>query len=205
MESLAIAGQAQVGQPKLAKAQGELDAVAEELAKMQVQFDEAMAHKQALQDDADATTRKMDAANRLIGGLSGERKRWGEQSEAFADEIRRLAGDVALACAFIGYVGPFNADAQAPAENFRGDASPGRAVTEDLGCPLPRRPGTIGDWMRGLPSDELSVENGIMVALEEVAAYDRPAEQGMGWIKSREAKNRSSDQLSEALPQPLED
>ena len=72
---------------------------------MTAQFDEALAHKQRLQDDAEATQKRMDAANRLIGGLAGERTRWGEQSEAFADEIRRLAGDVALACAFIAYVG----------------------------------------------------------------------------------------------------
>ena len=33
----------------------------------------------------------------LIGGLGGEYTRWKADSEAFADEIRRLAGDVALA------------------------------------------------------------------------------------------------------------
>merc|ERR1719387_2715564 len=77
---------------------------------MTIQFNEALAKKQELQDDADACTKKMDAANRLIGGLAGERKRWEEQSESFSDEIRRLAGDVALACAFITYVGPYNAE-----------------------------------------------------------------------------------------------
>ena len=66
--------------------------------------------KKALQDDAEACQKKMDAANRLIGGLAGERTRWEEQSASFADEIRRLAGDVALACAFITYVGPYNAE-----------------------------------------------------------------------------------------------
>merc|ERR1719230_2568697 len=81
-----------------------------ELDEMQRQFDEALATKQALQEDADACTKKMDAANRLIGGLAGERKRWEEQSESFSDEIRRLAGDVAMACAFITYVGPYNAE-----------------------------------------------------------------------------------------------
>merc|ERR1719446_656634 len=74
---------------KLAKAQGELDQVQSELDEMQRQFDEALRKKQELQDDADACTKKMDAANRLI---------------------RRLAGDVALACAFITYTGPYNAE-----------------------------------------------------------------------------------------------
>merc|ERR1740138_1700250 len=77
---------------------------------MQRQFDEALRNKQLLLEDAEACNKKMDAANRLIGGLAGERKRWEEQSESFSDEIRRLAGDVALACAFITYVGPYNAE-----------------------------------------------------------------------------------------------
>eukprot|EP00966_Prymnesium_polylepis_P243643 5634368-Prymnesium_polylepis.1 len=45
----------------------------------------------------------MNAANKLIGGLAGEKARWTQQSEAFADEIRRLTGDVSIACAFMGY------------------------------------------------------------------------------------------------------
>ena len=100
----------QVANQKLDKAQGELDACQAELDAMQVLFDEAMAEKAKLQADADATQRRMDAANRLINGLSGEQTRWTAQSQAFADEIRRLTGDVALACAFMGYVGPFNSD-----------------------------------------------------------------------------------------------
>merc|ERR1719440_331523 len=161
MEALRIAeGKLKSANAKLAKAQGELDQVAAELAKMQAQFDEAMAHKQALQDDADATTRKMEAANKLIGGLSGERKRWGEQSEAFADEIKRLAGDVALACAFIGYVGPFNADFRTVMQNerFYKDCLEKKVpVTEDLVVStFLVDQGTIGDWaLEGLPTDEL--------------------------------------------------
>merc|ERR1719181_271050 len=104
MESLKVAeSKLKAANNKLAKAQGELDQVQSEL-------DEALKTKQELQDDADACTKKMDAANRLIGGLAGERKRWEEQSESFADEIRRLAGDVAMACSFITYVGPYNAE-----------------------------------------------------------------------------------------------
>merc|ERR1719171_2827396 len=54
MEALKIAeGKLKSANNKLAKAQAELDQVAAELAKMQVQFEEALAHKQALQDDAD--------------------------------------------------------------------------------------------------------------------------------------------------------
>ena len=196
MEALKVAeGKLKSANAKLAKAQGELDAVAAELAKMQAQFDEALAHKQALQDDADACQKKMDAANRLIGGLSGERKRWGEQSEAFADEIRRLAGDVALACSFIGYVGPFNADFRElmQSEKFYKDCkAKGVPVTENLVVTsFMVDQGTIGDWtLEGLPTDELSVQNGIMVTRSQKwPLMIDPQSQGLGWIKNREKKN----------------
>ena len=50
---------------------------------------------------------------------------------------------------------------------------------------------TIGDWnLEGLPSDELSVENGIMVTRSQKwPLMIDPQSQGLGWIKSREAKN----------------
>lgn len=47
-------------------------------------------------------------ATALIEGLGGERTRWTEDSRKFADTKRRLVGDVALSCAFVGYCGPFN-------------------------------------------------------------------------------------------------
>jgi dynein heavy chain len=181
---------------KLAKAQGELDTVQADLDKMQASFDEAMAHKQALQEDADATTKKMDAANRLINGLSGERKRWGEQSEAFDNEIRRLAGDVSLACAFIGYVGPYNASFREmlQKDRFYADCKQrGVPVTEDLRVStFLVDEGTIGDWtLEGLPTDELSVQNGIMVTRSQKwPLMIDPQSQGLGWIKNREVKNQ---------------
>merc|ERR1719409_615391 len=196
MESLAIAqGKLKSANAKLAKAQGELDEVAEMLNSMQRQFDEALANKQALQDDADACMKKMDAANRLIGGLSGERKRWGEQSEAFADEIKRLAGDVAQACAFIGYVGPFNADFRTVMQNefYQDCVKTGVPVTEGLRITtFLVDQGTIGDWtLEGLPTDELSVQNGIMVTRSQKwPLMIDPQSQGLGWIKSREEKNQ---------------
>lgn len=50
----------------------------------------------------------LSKATALIVGLGGERTRWTEDSRKFADTKRRLVGDVALSCAFVGYCGPFN-------------------------------------------------------------------------------------------------
>ena len=55
-----------------------------------------MAQKQALEDDATATQRKMDSANALINALAGEESRWTQQSKEFDDTIQRLTGGVAV-------------------------------------------------------------------------------------------------------------
>ena len=214
MESLKIAeGKLKSANAKLAKAQGELDQVQSELDEMQRQFDDAIDQKRLLQEDADACTKKMDAANRLIGGLAGERKRWEEQSSSFADEIRRLAGDVALACAFITYVGPYNAEFRKRLQDklFYSDCqAKGVPVTEDLGISLFLvDAATIGDWnLEGLPSDDLSVENGIMVTRSQKwPLMIDPQSQGLGWIKSREAKNsiKSTQLIDKRFRNHLED
>ena len=75
---------------------------------------------------------------------------------------------MALACAFITYVGPYNAEYRKHLQEklFAADCVAKQVpATEDLGVSLFLvDAATIGDWsLEGLPSDELSVENGIMV------------------------------------------
>jgi len=195
MEQLRAAeSKLKVANAKLAKAQGELDAVQKELQDMQEQFDQAMATKQRIQEDADATQKRMDSANKLINGLSGERDRWVKLSEEFADEIRRLTGDVALSCAFIEYVGPFNAEFRETLLSRFYDDCQRRAipVTQDLKVTtFMVDESTVGDWaLEGLPSDELSVQNGIMVTRSSKwPLLIDPQGQGLQWLKNREQVN----------------
>ena len=80
----------------LAAANAELDATQAELDKMQLDFDTAMAEKQKLLDAAEATKKRMDAANALINGLAGEKARWTDQLADFAGAPARTRKQVSL-------------------------------------------------------------------------------------------------------------
>lgn len=69
-----------------------------------------MSAKQALQDKAMKTRRKMDQANRLINSLQDNKERWITNANEYKSLKLRLVGDVAKACAFVSYCGPFNSE-----------------------------------------------------------------------------------------------
>jgi hypothetical protein len=107
-----------------------------------------------------------------------------------------MAGDVACACAFVCYAGPFNAD-------FRMLLLKERFYKDCVDKKIPVSPNvdvakfmvdenTIGGWAReGLPRDELSIQNGIMVTrASKWPLLIDPQGQGLGWIKRRDEVNR---------------
>ena len=169
--------------------------VQEKLDVMQAQFDAAMAEKQRLEEDAIATQKKMDSANALIGALGGEEIRWTAQSAEFDAQIQRLTGDCAIASSFTSYLGPFNKEFRdlLQSRDFYGDCvNRGIPVTENLKVTdFMADPTELGEWnLQGLPTDELSIQNGIMVtrATRYPVLID-PQGQGINWIKNREEQN----------------
>ncbi len=84
-------GKYQKASEELGEANAKLEEKEKEVAAVRAIFEEAMAKKQTLQDDADTCVRKMKAASALIEGLSGEKTRWTEQCKEFKAQIQRLA------------------------------------------------------------------------------------------------------------------
>ncbi|KAI8902513.1 dynein heavy chain and region D6 of dynein motor-domain-containing protein [Globomyces pollinis-pini] len=179
----------------LNKAQQALDEKQAELDIFQAKYNDAISTKQALQADADGCKRKMVAATALIGGLKGEKDRWTIQSKEFAVRIGKLVGDIILATAFLSYSGPFN---QSFRQNLLNDWKKEllrRKIphTEDLdviGLLVDNT--TVGEWnIQGLPTDELSTQNGIIVTKgTRFPLLIDPQTQAKVWIKNREEKNK---------------
>ncbi|XP_072567808.1 dynein axonemal heavy chain 5 [Paramormyrops kingsleyae] len=180
-----------VAQGELAQAQEQLDAKQRELDAVQALYDAAMTEKQALLDDAQACRRKMANATALIEGLGGEKVRWTESSAQFQNQIKCLVGDVLLATGFLSYSGPFNQEFRnLLLQGWRKEMSVQHIpYSEDLNViSMLVDNATIGEWnLQGLPSDDLSIQNGIIVT--KASRYPLlidPQGQGKIWIKNRE-------------------
>eukprot|EP00906_Rhabdomonas_costata_P019390 RCo028330 len=184
-------GKLRVANAKLQAKVDELTHVEAELARCQSRLDAATTRKQDLAEDTERTKKRMGAANSLIEALSGERDRWTVQSNEFKELTKLLVGDCALACAFVSYCGPFNAEFRQLllTKHFYGDCTKRRLpVTENLSVArflIDEQ--QITDWnIEGLPADDHSVQNGIMITRSpKFPLLVDPQGQGLRWLRSR--------------------
>eukprot|EP00918_Siedleckia_nematoides_P098482 GHVU01215515.1.p1 GENE.GHVU01215515.1~~GHVU01215515.1.p1 ORF type:complete len:1046 (-),score=222.14 GHVU01215515.1:1519-4500(-) len=182
----------EVAMGELAEAEAELKKAEEALNEINASFEAAMTVKNTIEQRAMATKRRMDKANKLINGLAGEKQRWTEDSNTFAERRMRLVGDVAAAAAFVSYCGPFNSEYR---DKIFKECIMETAVK--LAVPVSEHvhvtsfladQGTIGEWnLEGLPTDELSVQNGLIVtSASRFPLMIDPQGQALPWIKRRE-------------------
>lgn len=176
----------------LSEAEAELKEVTELKERLRKQFDGQMKEKKDLEDNANRTKKRMDQANKLIMSLSDNKIRWEAAAKEFKSLKQKLAGDVAKACAFVSYCGPFNSEFRSKLldEYFHNDIMT-KEIPVSEGLQLTKflvDASTIGQWsLEGLPSDDLSIQNGIMVTRSSrYPLMIDPQSQAYSWIKSRE-------------------
>ena len=153
----------------LSKKQAELDKVLAYVAGLKRQLEEATAKKASLDEQERICQVQLQRAQQLIGGLGGEKVRWGQSAERLSKDLVDLVGNVIISAGFISYLGPFTAE-------FRRDiASSWVILCKELAIPSAELfslekvlgdPVEIRNWqIMGLPADEFSTENGMLATM----------------------------------------
>lgn len=87
----------------------ELKEVEDRLASLQAQFKEATEKKEKLEFQVDICSKKLERAEKLIGGLGGERERWSNAASTLQHTYDNLTGDILVSSGVIAYLGAFTA------------------------------------------------------------------------------------------------
>ena len=194
-ESLAIA------EKELAQANGELKeaqdglaAVKAKVAALEAQYNEAVSKSDQLAADKELTANRLVRAEKLVGGLGKEGVRWKATADALDEDKTNLVGNVLLACGALAYVGPFtnayrlklSASWIQTARGFGIPTAEKYSLQNTLAEPV-----VVREWgLQGLPSDDFSVENGLLVNKSKrwPLCID-PQSQANKWIKNMERSN----------------
>ena len=123
---------------------------------------------EALKQEMEVVTTKVERAESLMKSLSQESERWSKSSEGFQSILTSLVGDGLQMAAFLTYAGFF------PFSARRTLLQQWRSALDDLGIEFREDLSMIEslskasdrlDWQsQGLPSDSLSLENGVIIS-----------------------------------------
>jgi dynein heavy chain len=145
---------------KVKKIQDELDALNAELTGLE-------AKSKKLQDDMIDCDKRLGRAVKMIDGLSGEKDRWTNTVADLTVQFSFVIGDSMVAASAISYSGSFTAVYREELEQIWRDALTDNDIKFTKNITMSKVLGnavTIREWgIAGLPSDKLSVENGIII------------------------------------------
>ena len=192
----------QLAERELAETEANLKELNAKLAELNADKEIKESELNQLMEESARMQKRLDAATKLITGLSSEQKRWTNDMTIFEQDKIKLVGDCLIGCAFLSYCGAFNyefrnkmvytewlegvKEREIPhKENFRLEG----LLTDDV---------NISKWAsEGLPGDELSVQNGILVSsMSRFPLCIDPQMQAVIWIKNKETKSNNLKVLS---------
>eukprot|EP00873_Tetraselmis_striata_P045243 jgi/Tetstr1/465507/TSEL_010176.t1 len=178
----------------LQEKQGALAAVVASVEQLQQQLATAQREQKDLNDEADITKKRLERAGKLTSALADEGVRWQQTADSLGEAMQLLVGDVFVSAACIAYYGAFTGGYRVGlvddwVARCRGAAVPvsdNPSLRATLASPVEVREWNI--W--GLPTDDVSVDNGILVTRgKRWPLMIDPQGQANAWVKAMEAKS----------------
>ena len=135
------------------------------------ELNETVAKEKQLRKDKDTYENKVDLANTLINSLKSERESWDKSLVAAREFKGNLVGDVLICSGILAYLGVFIKSYRTECvktwagmmDTFKIQSSPDVSFVNILGDQV-----RISEWYsQGLPQDEFSTENAIMMENSE--------------------------------------
>eukprot|EP00927_Polykrikos_kofoidii_P001659 TRINITY_DN10635_c0_g2_i1.p1 TRINITY_DN10635_c0_g2~~TRINITY_DN10635_c0_g2_i1.p1 ORF type:complete len:1545 (-),score=361.06 TRINITY_DN10635_c0_g2_i1:69-4703(-) len=153
---------------KLRGAQAELRGVEDKIMQLEADFKGAVDKQESLTQEMKMCEIKLVNATKLIEGLGGEKDRWEVTVANLNAEYELLPGDAMIAAGMVGYAGPFTGEYRSEFEELWIKTEDSEQIVHKEGANLVSvlgQPVVIQQWsVAGLPNDNLSVENGIIIA-----------------------------------------
>ena len=178
---------------QLKEKQDALQAVVDKIQALNDDLAAKKAYSDQLESDVELCKVKLERAEKLIGGLAGEKVRWTAASKQLVIDYAALTGDALLSSGCIAYLGAFSATYR---EETTADwvemcrekgieCDPKYSLVKVLGDPV-----KIREWnIQGLPKDNFSAENGTMVQHgRRWPLFIDPQGQANKWVREMEAE-----------------
>ena len=187
---------------QLAKVEKELSIKQEEVrkikadkARLEAEYAESQRLLDSLARQKQDIEIKLERAEKLVVGLADESRRWEISIESLKQDLDNMLGNTVLAAGFLSYSACFNQTyrqkllktwmkfLRSVDLKFSADFT----VQQMLGDPVKQRQWAI----QGLPADNLSIDNGIIVTYPEARwpLIIDPQSQANKWIKVKEKEN----------------
>ncbi|KAJ3020398.1 UNVERIFIED_CONTAM: Dynein heavy chain 7, axonemal [Siphonaria sp. JEL0065] len=178
----------------LAEKRAILQAVQARLTALNDNLQALSAKKDRLEREVKSCEEQLDRAQKLLGGLGGEKQRWTEVVVQLDGTLYNLSGDVLLSAGVVAYLGAFTKFYRTECatewlEKCKNEGIPCSEVfnlQKVLGDPIRTRAWNIA----GLPSDSFSIDNGIIVSnARRWPLMIDPQGQANKWVKNMEKDN----------------
>ncbi|KAJ0065373.1 hypothetical protein NL108_007570 [Boleophthalmus pectinirostris] len=175
----------------------ELKTVEDRLQRLNDDLQAMNRKKKELEDNIQLCSEKLVRAEKLIGGLGGEKDRWTEAARLLGIRYINLTGDILLSSGTVSYLGAFTVDYRTQCQKQwhllcqekKIPCSEDFTLSSTLGNQVSIRAWSIA----GLPVDSFSTDSGIIVFnSRRWPLMIDPQGQANKWIKNMEKANKLS-------------